>query len=201
MAHALDNGFTSICIDIPGAPATEIGDLTARLKDVARGEACVESVIGPLAYSEVSDEGKPGHESRASADDVVRFDKRYGPDFLAFDLGSRHGMSRRELRLDHDLLEDVVSRTRTPVVLHGSSGVLLDEIAWAVSRGVRKVNIETAVRHAAMDAVASFMATDPNRGKPRYLTRRLHETMVPVYTELLHRYSTTPADGFRGSLR
>jgi fructose-bisphosphate aldolase class II len=199
MLQAIDEGFTSICIDLPGASAAELGELTTRLKD--HGGASVETVIGALAYSNAGDEGEPTHDPRAIADDVLHFDREYAPDLLAFDLGSRHGMGTRELSLDHDLLEDVVSRTQTPVVLHGSSGVLLEEVEWAVSRGVRKVNIETLLRRAVMGAVEDFMANDPNRSKPRCLARRMHETTVPIYTELLQRLSTSSADELRQAAR
>jgi fructose-bisphosphate aldolase class II len=47
-----------------------------------------------------------------------------------------------------DLVNRIREATKIPLVLHGASGVPVDELKQAISAGVHKLNADTDLRHA-----------------------------------------------------
>jgi fructose-bisphosphate aldolase class II len=122
--------------------------------------------------------GKPGAASSAHAAGV-RTDPREAADFvadtgvdaLAVAVGSSHAMTHQTARLDHDLIAEIATAVRVPLVLHGSSGVPDAELRRAVDAGIRKVNVGTALNRSMTGAVRALLAEDADVTDPRrYLT-------------------------------
>lgn len=88
-----------------------------------------------------------------------------GIDLLAVAVGSAHAMTERSARLDHDLITALHAAVPVPLVLHGSSGVPDDELARAVSGGIVKVNVGTALNVAYTGTLRKVLgdAADPRK--------------------------------------
>jgi fructose-bisphosphate aldolase class II len=84
-----------------------------------------------------------------------------GVDALAVAIGSSHAMTTRTATLDHDLLKRLAATLDVPLVLHGSSGVPDDELTAAVTGGITKVNVGTALNQAMTGAIRTFLAEHP----------------------------------------
>jgi fructose-bisphosphate aldolase class II len=96
-----------------------------------------------------------------------RFVAETGVDALAVAVGSRHAMTTRDARLDHDLIARLRDALAVPLVLHGSSGVPEAELRRAVGSGMVKINIGTALNIALTEAVRRFLAADGQTVDPR----------------------------------
>ncbi|HEY4388873.1 MAG TPA: class II fructose-bisphosphate aldolase [Ktedonobacteraceae bacterium] len=74
-------------------------------------------------------------------------------DALAVSIGNVHGRSSANIRLDLTLLEQIASVVNIPLVLHGASGVPLEQIQQAIALGVRKINFNFDIRTKAMEVL------------------------------------------------
>ena len=120
---------------------------------------------GASAEGEVGEVPMPGG-SRADImytdpDQAAEFAERTGVDFLAVSLGSIHGMKTSSMDLDQDLLRRL-SAIGVPLVLHGASGVTEDAIRTATRNGLRKININTALKCAAVKHIRERLAVEPD---------------------------------------
>ena len=78
-----------------------------------------------------------------------RFVAETGVDWLAISAGGMHGVTGLEPQpLDIERIEAIRDVTGIPLVLHGASGVPLDQLRAAIAAGVHKLNADTDLRHA-----------------------------------------------------
>ena len=81
--------------------------------------------------------------------EAERFVEETGIDILAISAGIVHGvptMTPEPLAID--LIKQIKSVTNIPLVLHGASGVPVNELHAAIAAGVHKLNADTDRRHA-----------------------------------------------------
>lgn len=82
-------------------------------------------------------------------DEAVEFVEKTGADLLAISIGTQHGVSKgREVVLRTDIAQSIRDRLREnqiriPLVLHGTSGLLADQIREIIRCGVCKLNKDT----------------------------------------------------------
>lgn len=74
---------------------------------------------------------------------AAEFVELTGVDSLAVAIGSAHGNYVAEPRLDIQRLEEIRKAVTVPLVLHGGSGIPVDQIRAAVKSGITKLNIGT----------------------------------------------------------
>ena len=118
--------------------------------------------------------GKPGAAQSAHSPGVrtdpaeaVAFVTATGVDSLAVAVGSSHAMTSRTARLDHELIAALHDALPVPLVLHGSSGVPADELRRAVSAGMTKINVGTALNLAMTTSLRDTLGADPDVTDPR----------------------------------
>ena len=133
------------------------------------------------AEYEVTEKGEREATHHDSVDDVVRFARESGCDLLAVALGSVHKQAEKSSRLDLARLGAFTAVTPLPLVLHGSSGVVEEDLAAAAGQGLVKVNIATELTTAFSKAVQDALnagATDPRKalgaGRDAYEARARH---------------------------
>jgi fructose-bisphosphate aldolase class II len=101
-------------------------------------------------------------------------------DGLAVAVGSSHAMRERTAGVDTELVARIAARVPVPLVLHGSSGVADDVIRAAVTAGIRKVNVGTALNIAGTAAVRATLAQHPDAVDPRPYTAHARDAMAAV---------------------
>jgi fructose-bisphosphate aldolase, class II len=193
LLRAVQEGFTSgNFLDEGGLePGTYLPTAQA-LRAQLKGRASLEFVLGTLAHATTGHEHHCGESpaTAVSVQDVADFVVACGPDIVGFECGSMHGMRERSQDLDLNLIRGVSESTSLPIVMHGSSGVRDEALQAAIDVGVRKVNIETAIRTVYMDAVR-LTATGSGDGarKPRYLTKATDAALYRTYVSFLTSYT------------
>jgi fructose-bisphosphate aldolase class II/tagatose 1,6-diphosphate aldolase GatY/KbaY len=99
--------------------------------------------------------------SMTDPDAAARFVEETGVDALAVAVGNVHGLTHDPVRLDLERLERVRERVEVPLVFHGASGLDETQLRDAIEHGVAKINVNTDVRAAFLNALrASLNATD-----------------------------------------
>ena len=143
ISQALDIGFTSVMYDGSHLPLDENIAETNRVIEKARQySAAVEAEIGCVGGSEDGSEDIAINCTKP--EDAVRFENETGVDALAIAIGNAHGNYKSTPLLRFDILEEVDRITKTPLVLHGGTGISPDDFVRCSKTGIRKINIATA---------------------------------------------------------
>jgi fructose-bisphosphate aldolase class II len=90
-----------------------------------------------------------------------------GAHLIAVAVGSSHAMSTRDASLDFQLIRDIASEVKVPLVLHGSSGVSDSDLQEAVRAGMRKINIATHLNGVFTQRVRAELGKNPTLTDPR----------------------------------
>lgn len=147
-----ESGYTSVMVDGSALPFEENIALTREAVAVgAANGVWVEGELGSI----------PGHEDRSVVTEVGQmtdperaheFVERTGVSALAVAVGNVHGTASEPQPLALELLGRIRDAVDVPLVLHGASGLPDAELRSALDLGVAKVNINTELRRALLEA-------------------------------------------------
>ncbi|MEU2108648.1 class II fructose-bisphosphate aldolase [Streptomyces sp. NPDC019507] len=184
LRQAVDAGFSSVMYDAAHLPYAENLAATRSAAEWAHANGLwIEAELGQVGGKEGApplDAHAPG--ARTDPDEARAFVEGSGVDALAVAIGSTHAMTDRTAALDHGLLARLAGALDVPLVLHGSSGVPDGELKAAVSGGIAKVNIGTALNLAMTSAIRDYLAANADAVDSRkYLSvgrRAMAETVT-----------------------
>ena len=114
-----------------------------------------------------------------------KFVSATGVDGLAVAVGSSHAMLDRSAALDHPLIAEIAAAVGIPLVLHGSSGVPDEELRQAVTAGMVKINVGTALNIAFTGAVRGYLGGDEKVVDPRKYIAQGREAMADVVAHFI----------------
>ncbi|BBC30167.1 putative tagatose-bisphosphate aldolase [Streptomyces graminofaciens] len=195
LRRAPDAGFGSVMYDASRLPYAENLAATRAAVDWAHAQGLwIEAELGQVGGKNGMpplDAHAPG--ARTDPDEARAFVADSGVDALAVAIGSSHAMTTRTAALDHTLLERLGTALAVPLVLHGSSGVPDDELRLAVSGGITKVNIGTALNIAMTGAIREHLAEHPDAVDPRKYLAVGREAMAQAVARLIGVLSAEPA--------
>jgi fructose-bisphosphate aldolase class II len=158
-AEALDSGFTSLMYDGSRKPLADNIAETRRIVEMAHaaGISC-EGEIGFVGYS--------NGENSAGTDpsEAATFATETGVDGMAISVGNVHLQENKEGGLDEARIAEIQALTTVPLVIHGGSGVPVDQRArLAKTTNICKFNIGTELRMAFGAAMREAVNADPDR--------------------------------------
>ena len=160
--EATDAGYTGIHFDGSELPYAENLRITKQVVEHVKSknsDAIVEGELGRvLGGSEVHQEAIILKESDFTDPDLaMEFVKESGIDSLAISYGNVHGVFGGKLegseKLDIERLRAIREKVGAFLVLHGGSGIPASDIEESVKNGIVKVNINTELRVAYVDAL------------------------------------------------
>lgn len=155
---AIDAGFTSVMIDASKQPLEENIRITKQVVEYAKPHCVtVEAEVGHIGGSE---DQISSLNQNARVEDCIRLVKETGIDSLAPALGSVHGLYHGEPNLDFKTMKELSEVLEVPLVLHGGTGILDEQIKKAISCGINKININTELQIAWHAAVKEFINKD-----------------------------------------
>ena len=159
--RAIDAGFTSVMYDGSQLSLAENIAGTRRVAQYAHAAGCsVEGEIGSVPYAEGRAHIKT---ERTRVADAARLAEASELDALAVSIGNIHRLNTPGAKIDFALLAQIEAAVRTPLVIHGTSGIFEEDIArLAVSR-VAKFNIGTVLRQAFGGTLRETLARNPER--------------------------------------
>lgn len=167
LKQALDIGFTAIMYDGSDLPYEENVANTKMAVEMARKYgASVEAELGNMGRREYGEGNRSGDEDETKIytdpDLAKKFIEETGIDALACSFGTTHGIFLKEPKLDFDVVRKVREKTNNiPIVMHGASGVSIEDMHKSIDAGVRKINYFTYMDKAAGEAVAKCIKETP----------------------------------------
>jgi fructose-bisphosphate aldolase, class II len=159
--RAIDAGFTSVMYDGSQLSLAENIAGTRRVAQYAHAAGCsVEGEIGSVPYAEGRAHIKA---ERTHAADAARLAEAGELDALAISIGNIHRLSTPGAKIDFALLAQIEAAVRTPLVIHGTSGIFEEDIVRLVGSRVAKFNIGTVLRQAFGRTLRETLARHPER--------------------------------------
>ena len=153
VVECIKAGFSSVHIDASDLPYEENVSLTKQAVDYAhRFGVWAQAELGAMLGKEgmtLSDIPKDRDSFMTDPSQVKDFVKRTGVDTLAVSVGTLHGYFEGEEKIDFPRLKKINKEIpKMPLVLHGASGLINDDISGSIKSGVRIINIDTDLRIA-----------------------------------------------------
>lgn len=160
---AIHYGFSTVMYDGSALPMED--NIRETKKIVEAAHACgvhVEAEIGHVGGEEGQspDEGSEVNESDfTKPEEAAYFARETGIDALAVAIGTVHGAFKREPKLDIPRLAEIRKQVGDlPLVLHGGSGIPVDQFHAAIANGINKINIYTNVAVGSANACRDIFA-------------------------------------------
>lgn len=181
--QAIQYGFTSVMIDGSLKPFEENIAITRKVTESAHVlGVSVEGELGTIGGNDSYAEAGAAEIIYTDTDDAVTFVEQTGVDSLAVAIGTFHGLYPAHLKpeLKLDLLKEIKSRVRIPLVLHGGSGNPDDEIREAARIGINKINISTDIKIAYHNKMREVLGNDPKVREPNAIQPACIEAMNVV---------------------
>lgn len=187
LRQAADAGFSSVMYDAAHLPYAENLAATRNAAEWAHSHGLwIEAELGEVGGKDGAaplDAHAPG--ARTEPEEARAFVADSGVDALAVAIGSSHAMTSRTAVLDHDLLGRLRKALDVPLVLHGSSGVPDAELSAAVTGGIAKVNIGTALNIAMTTAIREVLTARPEAVDSRTYLKAGRQAMAETVTGLI----------------
>jgi fructose-bisphosphate aldolase class II len=188
LAQAPGSVFSSVMYDAGALPYDENVESTRAATDLAHAAGLwIEAELGYVGGKASASRKAHAPGVRTDPDEAAAFVQDTGVDALAVAVGSSHAMTTRTARLDVALIARLRERLTVPLGLHGSSGVPEDELRGAITAGIAKINVGTALNVALTGAVRTRLADDPGLVDPREYLGLGRAAMTRTVRELLTR--------------
>jgi len=179
IASCIKAGFSSVQIDASDLRFEENINLTRQVVDFAHAkDVFVQGELGRVGGMHgILGEDEKELENIDYTDPLQakEFVSRTKVDSLAVSIGTVHGLYKAKIRFD--ILEEIRSLVSVPLVLHGASGVLPKEVRKAIRSGINKINIDTELRVAFLNALQTFFAKNKKQTDPRKILAAAREAV------------------------
>jgi len=152
---------SSIMIDASNESFEDNVRISREVADQAAGSGIlIEAELGKIKG--IEDEISSDEALYTDPEEAVEFVRRTHADLLAISVGTQHGVSKgRTLDLRVDLAGQIRDRLsasglQRPLVLHGSSGLLLGQVREMIGNGICKLNKDTQYQYVYGRAACEF---------------------------------------------
>ncbi len=191
--EAIAAGFTSVMYDGSHLPFDENLAQTKEVVQLAHAAGVsVEAEVGSIGGEE---DGIVGTGELADIDECVGITAT-GIDFLAAGIGNIHGQYPANWAgLSFETLENIKAATgNIPLVLHGGTGIPVEQIDKAIKLGVAKINVNTELQLEFAAATRKFIEEGKDlQGKnydPRKLLAPGYEAMKTAVKEKIEMFGS-----------
>jgi tagatose 1,6-diphosphate aldolase GatY/KbaY len=158
-------GYTNIMIDASKQLFDENIRQTKEVTDYAHsiGNISVEGELGTVSGVEDQVRVIENEAELCNPDQVLDFIERSGVDLLAPAIGTAHGIYKtKNPKIDVERFKrifDIVNgqTIRTPMVVHGGTGLPRDTVERLIAAGGSKVNVSTELKHVMLDTTYQYM--------------------------------------------
>ena len=183
----VDIGWDSVMVDMSEKPLEENIKLTAEVKAYAEKKGVsVEGELGIILG--VEEEVSADKENLASYEDSIKFLEGTGVDAFAPAIGTAHGLYKKEVNLNFDLVKNLSENTAVPVVVHGGTGLTDSQFSLLIKNGASKINVSTALKYAYIDGLRNYWNNHPEEYNPIKLNNAAAESVKNIVKEHILRF-------------
>ena len=160
-------GWTSIMIDASELSFEENLAESLKVREIAEKygvgmEAELGQIMGVEDDMHVADEDSV----LTDPEDAKRFCDALDLSAFACAVGTAHGFYHGDPVVDFDRIKAINEATRTPMALHGGTGLSDETFAKAIARGAAKINISTNLKHVWVQSFVDYHLAKPTDFEP-----------------------------------
>jgi tagatose 1,6-diphosphate aldolase GatY/KbaY len=178
-------GYTNIMIDASKHPFEENINIS---KDVvsfchANSGASVEGELGTVSGVEDQIKVAEDESQLCNPDQALEFVERTGVDLLAPAIGTAHGIyTTKNPKVDFERFKKIFevingNNLRTPLVIHGGTGLPRDYVEKLISYGGSKINVSTELKHVLIDSTWQYLSTHREEFDPGKIDKAVKEAI------------------------
>lgn len=150
--QAMNLGFSSVMFDGSSLPFEENIKTTLEIvKKAHRYGITVEAEINAIYGKE--EDGILDTVEYTKVEDAKRFAEETEVDFLAVSIGTKHGLYSGTPNLRYDLINQISRTIKSKLVMHGCSGLSLEQLKLSVENGIKKLNFGTEVMLTQINSI------------------------------------------------
>ena len=182
-------GWTSIMIDASELPFEENLEMSKRVRDIAEKYGVgMEAELGQIMG--VEDDMHVAEEDSVLTDpeDAKRFCDALDLSAFACAVGTAHGFYHGEPNVDFDRIEAINSLTRTPMALHGGTGLSDETFRKAIERGSAKINISTNLKHVFVQSFVDYHTAKPTDFEPLRLIDAQYKACKAMFGGFIEKF-------------
>jgi tagatose 1,6-diphosphate aldolase GatY/KbaY len=169
-----DAGYTNIMIDASKQPYEENIRQTKEVVDYCHsvGNISVEGELGTVSGVEDQIKVSEDETQLANPTQAVEFVERTGLDIFAPAIGTAHGVYKtKNPKVDFERMATIHKMLngdgiKTPVVVHGGTGLPEDYIKKLLEAGGAKFNVSTELKRTLIDARYEYIAAHRDEYNP-----------------------------------
>ena len=189
----IEAGFDSVMFDGSALPLEENIEKTKQIIKLARKrkqKVTVEAEIGRIGGVEEHLNVSEKEAQYTTAEEAADFVKKTKCDSLAIAVGTAHGVYQGEPKIQFELIEQIAAAVpKTPLVLHGSSGVSLADLQKTIEAGITKINIDTDLRLAFTEALRRALEEKPQEFDLRKYLKPAREAAQKIVEEKIRAFA------------
>jgi len=186
-----DAGWTNIMIDASKQPFDENVRQTREVVDYSHsiGDITVEGELGTVSGVEDQVKVVEDESQLCNPDQVLRFVEESGVDLLAPAIGTAHGVYKtKNPKVDFERMGQIFrllngDKIRTPLVVHGGTGLPADYVSRLIAEGGSKFNVSTELKRTWIDAVFEYISANRDEYDPGKLDKHAKNAIKAKVTE------------------
>ena len=182
-------GWTSIMIDASELPFEENLAMSLKVREIAEKYGVgMEAELGQIMG--VEDDMHVAEEDSVLTDpeDAKRFCDALDLSAFACAVGTAHGFYHGEPNVDFDRIVAINSLTRTPMALHGGTGLSDEVFRKAIERGSAKINISTNLKHVFVDSFVKYHEEKPKDYEPLRLIDAQYKACKALFGGFIEKF-------------
>lgn len=160
-------GWTSIMIDASELPFDENLAESLKVREIAEKYGVgMEAELGQIMGVEDDMVVDEADSVLTDPEDARRFCDALDLSAFACAVGTAHGYYKGEPKVDFDRIGAINALTRTPMALHGGTGLSDETFTSAIARGAAKINISTNLKHVFVESFVDYHRENPRDFEP-----------------------------------
>ena len=182
-------GWTSIMIDASELPFDENLAMSLKVREIAEKYGVgMEAELGQIMG--VEDDMHVAEEDSVLTDpeDARKFCDALDLSAFACAVGTAHGFYHGDPVVDFDRIAAINSLTRTPMALHGGTGLSDETFAKAIARGSAKINISTNLKHVFVQSFVDYHTAKPTDFEPLRLIDAQYKACKDMFAGFIEKF-------------
>jgi len=160
-------GWTSIMIDASEFPFEKNLAESLKVREIAEKYGVgMEAELGQIMGVEDDMHVAEADSVLTDPEDARRFCDALDLSAFACAVGTAHGYYKGNPVVDFERIGRINQLTKTPMALHGGTGLSDDTFARAIALGAAKINISTNLKHVFVESFVNYHKAKPNDFEP-----------------------------------
>jgi ketose-bisphosphate aldolase len=185
-------GWTSIMIDASELPFDENLEMSKKVREIAEKYGVgMEAELGQIMGVEDDMVVDESESILTDPEDAKKFCDALDLSAFACAVGTAHGFYHGDPVVDFDRIAAINSLTKTPMALHGGTGLSDETFAKAIARGSAKINISTNLKHVFVQSFVDYHVAKPKDFEPLRLIDAQYQACKTMFGGFIEKFGGT----------